>query len=130
MCPIISARCYVARYMLSLCMSVCLSVTVWYCMETTGQIELGFRVDASCHLSYTVLKGNAGISKNKGTSFWNCPELQKDFASASGSCCQQNSPMVELVDCTYAGRHVMDKRSIFYTHRTHSFATCLSTVML
>ena len=71
MCPIISARCYVARYMLSLCMSVCLSVTVWYCMETTGQIELGFRVDASCHLSYTVLKGNAGISKNKCTSFWN-----------------------------------------------------------
>ena len=31
----------------------------------------GFGMRASLHLSYTVLKGNLSISKNKGTSLWN-----------------------------------------------------------
>jgi len=35
------------------------------------RIELVFGMGASFHLSYTVLKGNSGISKNKGTSLWN-----------------------------------------------------------
>ena len=30
-----------------------------------------FGIRASFHLSYTVLKGNSGTFKNKGTSLWN-----------------------------------------------------------
>jgi len=37
-------------------------------MKTAKQIELCFGADASVDLSYTVLEGNAGISKNKVTS--------------------------------------------------------------
>ena len=42
-----------ARYLLSsrVRLFVCLSVTIRYCIETTGRIEL----QASFHLSYTVL---------------------------------------------------------------------------
>ena len=39
----------------SVCMSVCLSVTSRYCIETTGRIELVFGMQASFYLSYTVL---------------------------------------------------------------------------
>ena len=35
------------------------------------RIELVFGMWASFHPSYTVLKGNSVISKNKGTSLWN-----------------------------------------------------------
>ena len=35
--------------------SVCLSVTSWYCIETTGRIELVFGVEAFFHLSHTAL---------------------------------------------------------------------------
>jgi len=35
------------------------------------RIDLVFGMGAFFHLSYTVLKGNSGISKNKGTSLWN-----------------------------------------------------------
>ena len=35
---------------------VCPSVISWYCVETTGRIELGFGVQASFHLSHTVFK--------------------------------------------------------------------------
>ena len=35
---------------------VCPSVISWYCVETTGRIELGFGVQASFHLSHTVSK--------------------------------------------------------------------------
>jgi len=31
---------------------------------------------ASFYLSYSVLKGISGISKNKGTSLWHCPKLR------------------------------------------------------
>jgi len=60
-----------ARYMLSSCVclhvsvSVCPSVrmseTSRYCFETTGRIQLVFAIEASFHLSYTVLQGNSGI---------------------------------------------------------------------
>ena len=39
--------------------------------ETAGRIELVFGMAAFFHLSYTVLKGNSGISKNNDTSLWN-----------------------------------------------------------
>jgi len=37
-------------------------------IETDERMELVFGMVASFHLSYTTLKGNSGISKNKGTS--------------------------------------------------------------
>jgi len=47
-----------ARYMLSsVCLSVRLSVTSRYCIETTGRIELVFATDASFYLSHVVLYG-------------------------------------------------------------------------
>ena len=50
--------------------SVCLSVTSRCSIETAERIELVFGMWASFHPSYTVLKGNSVISKNKGTSIW------------------------------------------------------------
>jgi len=38
---------------------------------TAERIELVFGMWTSFNLSYTVLKGNSVISKNKGTSLWN-----------------------------------------------------------
>ena len=58
----------------SACLSVLLSVSVasLYCIETIGRIERDFfGMEASFHLSHTVLYGNSGISKNKDTSLWN-----------------------------------------------------------
>ena len=40
-------------------------------IKTVERIELGFVMLASFHPSYTVLKENSVISKNKGTSLWN-----------------------------------------------------------
>jgi len=50
---------------------VCPSVTSRSSTKTTERIELVFGMSASFHPSYTVLKGNLVISKNKGTSLWN-----------------------------------------------------------
>jgi len=47
--------------------SVRLSVTSRSSIETVERIELVFGMRASFHPSFTVLKGNSGISKNKGT---------------------------------------------------------------
>ena len=51
--------------------SVCLYVTSRCSIETAKRIEMVFGTRASFHPSYTVLKGNSVISKNKGTSLWN-----------------------------------------------------------
>jgi len=51
--------------------SVRLSVTSRCSIETAERTELVFGMLASFHPSYTVLKGNSVISKNKGTSLWN-----------------------------------------------------------
>ena len=51
--------------------SVHLSVTSRCSIETAERIELVFGMLASFHPSYTVLKGNSVISKNKSTSLWN-----------------------------------------------------------
>ena len=51
--------------------SVCPSATSRYSVETDERIELVFGMSAFFHPSYTVLKGNSVISKNKGTSLWN-----------------------------------------------------------
>jgi len=51
--------------------SVSVSVTSRSSTKTAERIELVFGMRASFHPSYTVLKGNSVISKNKGTSLWN-----------------------------------------------------------
>jgi len=50
---------------------VCPSVTSRCSIETVERIELVFSMWASFHPSYTVLKENSVISKNKVTSLWN-----------------------------------------------------------
>jgi len=45
-----------------------ISITSQHCMKTAEQIKLVFGTEASIGLSYTVLEGNSGISKNKDTS--------------------------------------------------------------
>jgi len=72
---------------MALCLSVCLSVSVCVYLsatsrssiETAERIELVFGTGAFSQHSYTVLKGNSGISKNKATSLWN-------FVPISGLC--------------------------------------------
>jgi len=39
-------------------------------IETAERLELVFGVEASFYLSYSVLKGNLGISKNKGVLYF------------------------------------------------------------
>jgi len=56
---------------LALALCLCLSVTSRCSNETAERIELGFGVGVFYYLSYTVLKGNSGISKNQGISVWN-----------------------------------------------------------
>jgi len=50
---------------------VCLSVRSRSSVEMAEWIEPVFGMWASFHPSYTVLKANSVISKNKGTSLWN-----------------------------------------------------------
>jgi len=56
-----------------LAMALCLSVCA--CLSQVGVLSKRMNASslggASFHPSYTVLKGNSGISKNNGTSFWN-----------------------------------------------------------
>jgi len=63
---------------------MCFSVTSRSHVEMAERIELVFGMGASFHVSYTELKGNSGIYKNKSTSLWNfaqTPDLE-DFATA------------------------------------------------
>ena len=70
--PVFTARCYASAVLaMALCLSVRLSVTSRCSTTMAERIELVFGMCASFHPSYTVLKGNSVISKNKGTSLWN-----------------------------------------------------------
>ena len=50
----------------SVCLSVYLSVTRWYCIETAEEIELVLDTEAALGLSYSVFYRNSSTSKNKG----------------------------------------------------------------
>ena len=65
---IFTARCYASAVP---AMGLCPSVTSRRSIETAERIELVFGTWASFHPSYTMLKGNLVIFKNKGTSVWN-----------------------------------------------------------
>ena len=68
---------------MALCPSVCLclSVTSRSSTEAVERIEPVFGMGASFHASCFVLKGNSGISENKGTSLWNFVPEFENFAS-------------------------------------------------
>ena len=69
---IFTARCYASAVLATgLCLCLSVSVTSRCFTETAKRIELVFGMWSSFHPSYTVLKGNSVISKNKGTSLWN-----------------------------------------------------------
>ena len=58
-------RCARAVFAVALCPSVCLSVTSWYRIKTTGRIELVFGMDASFRLSHTVIRKFGYLRKLK-----------------------------------------------------------------
>jgi len=62
---------YLRDAKLASCGPVPVSVTSRSSIETDERTELVFGTAASFHLSYTVLKGNSGISKTKVTALWN-----------------------------------------------------------
>jgi len=75
---VFTARRY-ATAVFAVAMSVCLYVTSWYCIETTGRIELVFGTEASFQLSHTVIRkfGHLQAPKLGYTFLWN-------FVSDSG----------------------------------------------
>jgi len=78
-------------------------VTSQSSVETAGWIELGFFVGGFLR----------PISNYTGTSLWNfvkTPDF-KNFVTASRSCCQQNSSMIDLTDCTCGGRRAVAGRT-------------------
>jgi len=71
---VVWGRCYLgffAHAMLArvLAIAPCLSSQI-ESVETDERIELVLGVGSSFHLSYTVLEGNSGISRDNGTSLW------------------------------------------------------------
>jgi len=91
-----------ARVLAMPCVPLCLSVTihklVFYRNRWTNRA--GFGMGASFHLSYTVLKGKSGISKNKGTFLRNFvpnPDVEH-FASAYRSSKRVIDFVIEKVD--------------------------------
>jgi len=69
-------------------MALCLVTSRCY-NETVGRIMLGFGIETTFDLSYTVLQGNSSISENKVTYLLLelCPKLVdfKNFATARRS---------------------------------------------
>jgi len=66
--------------------SVCLS-QVGVLLKRLSGLSWFFVMEASCHLSYTVLWGNLGNSKKEGYFPQRlCPELLEYFASAASRC--------------------------------------------
>ena len=105
-----------AWHMQSLC--VHLSITSEYCIETTGPIKLVFAIDASFHLSHTEIWVSAKIMVLPSGNLSKTLDLE-NFATASRSRCQQNSPSssstVELVDNTYT---TIDESWLFTASRS------------
>ena len=113
--------------------SVCLSATSLYCIETTRRIELGFFA-WELPLTYpTVLLGKSGTPKNKGTSLWNFAAnsgLGENFATASRWCDQQNSSAFAVVDYTYTmvERVVTGMHKVYYAS-VHTYCKPLARLL-
>ena len=100
----------------SVCMSVCLSQAGIVSKRLEGSSWfLACRLPSTCP---TLFCEEVRIpTKKKGTSLWNFLQTAdyENFATASRSCCQQNSSMVELVDDTYT---TVDESWLFTTCRS------------
>jgi len=101
-CSFLPRDAMLARYLLSLSVSVCLSVrpsvTSRYCIERNGRNPAGFGTEASSHLSYTLRYDEIRVSPKirvlpSGT-LSQTPDFE-NFATASRSCCQNNSSTVQ-----------------------------------
>ena len=103
-----------ARYMLSLRdrLSVRLSATSQYCIETTRRIELVFGICPTLCFQEMWVSSKIRYLPPGTLS----PTLDfKNFATASQQHCQQNSSTVELVDDTYT---TVDESWLFTTRRS------------
>jgi len=100
-----------AVYAVVVCLSVRPSATSRYCIETTRRIELVFATGPFLHL-YCVIR-KFWYLRNNGTSLWNfvVSSWLEKFRQARRSCCQQNSPTVELVD-TLSTDAIVYRRSV------------------
>jgi len=100
-----------AVYDVAVCryVSVCLSVTSRYRVETTRRIELVLAWKLSLTYPYTELQGNSGVSKIRVLSAGTLSQTLdlENFATTSQQRCQLNSSTVELVDCTCGNRRVV-----------------------
>ena len=119
-----------ARYMLSSCVclhvsvSVCPSVrmseTSRYCFETTGRIQLVFAIEASFHLSYTVLQGNSGIYVYPKTRVFFPESAFRKFRHGKSIVLSAKLMTFELVDHTYDGllymRRGCARRGYYYSY--------------
>ena len=73
-------------YILSPCVRLSVSVTIRYCVETTGQIEVVFVMDVCCKEMCVPAKIRALPSGTLSQTLY-----LENLAVASGSRCQQNS---------------------------------------
>jgi len=81
---------------MALCVCVCpfLSQSEFYRNGWMNQYTCSFDMGPSFHLSYTVLKGNFGSVRNKGSFLELCPKLRTCFASVSRSTRQVDAQSV------------------------------------
>jgi len=122
-----------ARYMLSSCVclhvsvSVCPSVrmseTSRYCFETTGRIQLVFAMEASFHLSYTVLQENSGIYVYPKIRVFFLESAVRKFRHGKSIVLSAKLMTFELVDHTYDGLRVVVVRVVAIT-------TCIASIVM
>ena len=118
-CSFLPRDAMLARYMLSSCPSIRVSVrpsvTSRYCVETTGRIEPVFGMGASFHQSHSTSCYKKIWVSSKIRVLWDFVPNSGLFATASRSRCQQNSSSssstVEFVDNTYT---TIDESWLFY----------------
>jgi len=122
-----------ARYMLSSCVclhvsvsvrpSVRMSETSRYCFETTGRIQLVFAIEASFHLSYTVLQGNSGIYVYPKIRVFFPESAFRKFRHGKSIVLSAKLMTFELVDHTYDGLRVVVVRVVAIT-------TCITSIVM
>ena len=94
-------------------MSVCVSVTSRYSVETTRLDGSSWFMTQSFAFTYLSLCYKEILVSPKIRIFTSSQTLDfKNFAAASRSCCQQNSSTVEFVDDIYDCRRVV---ALYYT---------------
>jgi len=97
-----------------------MSETSRYCFETTGRIQLVFAIEASFHLSYTVLQGNSGIYVYPKIRVFFPESAFRKFRHGKSIVLSAKLMTFELVDHTYDGLRVVAVRVVAITTRIAS----------